>query len=168
MYVQGIKTVVGMDRMPTQTEKLEAIKNNEIWIYYPGSDLAGPRASGATRSAMMPLLAHEVTSSGQYHPPPPPPPPPPPCQKLDTVSHWGGAALEAKLVLNSSSSCCDCKGSTCSGWQQHWCGAVCVLFCSSMPLLNMDEACVLGCGLCCWQSACPFMGTIYMHILHAS
>ena len=67
--MQGIKTVIGLDRQPTQTELLEEKQNNEVWQFYPGSGGAGPRASGATRSAMMPALAHEVTKTGAHAPP---------------------------------------------------------------------------------------------------
>ena len=55
-----MRTVIGLDREATHTEELEAKRHNEIWVYYPGDKAAGARASGASRSAMMPFLAHEV------------------------------------------------------------------------------------------------------------
>ncbi|KAK9841228.1 hypothetical protein WJX74_002253 [Apatococcus lobatus] len=62
---QGMRTVIGLDREPTHTEELEAKRHNEIWIFYPGDKAAGAWAAGASRSAMMPILAHKAVE-GEY------------------------------------------------------------------------------------------------------
>ncbi|KAK9838610.1 hypothetical protein WJX84_008420 [Apatococcus fuscideae] len=60
---QGMRTVVGLDREATHMEELEASKHNEMWLYYPGEASGGSRASAATRSAMMPVLAHKAAGN---------------------------------------------------------------------------------------------------------
>jgi len=60
---QGIRAVVALEKAVGAADKAEAAAVNETWVVYPDdSPRRSPFFAGDSRAAMVPLLAHQVTS----------------------------------------------------------------------------------------------------------